>query len=149
MLKRGGIALLIILVGIQVIPTRINESIPESSLDLLKTYEVPEVLANVLTTSCYDCHSNNTKYPWYSKIQPISLLLENHIYKGKAELNLSEFGSYSIRKQKSKLSSMIKQIENKKMPMYSYTLVHKDAIISNEHKKILLDYLNKLKKSLD
>jgi hypothetical protein len=103
-LKGIGLVLLIVLVGLQLFPTRTNQSKDVSSTDFLLTYKVPENIGNILQTSCYNCHSNNTEYPWYSKVQPIGLLLESHINEGKIELNFSEFGSYSIRKQISKLN---------------------------------------------
>lgn len=77
-------------------------------------------------------------------MQPIGWLLEDHINKGKEVLNLSEFGSYSGRKQQSKLTSMISQIEDDKMPLASYTFMHRDARLSLEKKKALIDYLRTL-----
>lgn len=105
-------------------------------------------MGRILHTSCYNCHSNNTDYPWYSRVQPVGLLLENHINKGKAELNFSDFGSYTVRKQKSKLSSMANQVEKDEMPLSSYTFIHREARLSQERKKALLGYLNALQDSL-
>ena len=84
----------------------------------------------------------------YNKIQPVSWLLECHIEDGKADLNFSEFGSYSHRRQKSKLRSMESQIENGEMPLSSYTLMNKDAKISDAEKLLLIEWINKLKDSL-
>ena len=149
LLKRLGIVVLIVLVGIQFIPTSSNqiaEVVPTS--DFIKINKVPEDIGHMLITSCYDCHSNITNYPWYSRVQPVSWFLESHINKGKAELNFSEFGSYSARKQKSKLKSMANQIEKDQMPLSSYTFIHRNARISREGKKVLVDYLNALQDSL-
>lgn len=140
-LKRIGLALLVVLVGLQFIPTRTNQNTEVASSDFIKTNKVPEDVGRMLLTSCYDCHSNNTNYPWYSRVQPVGWLLENHIFKGKAELNLSEFGGYSVRKQKSKLKSMASQVEKDEMPLSSYTLIHRNARLSRESKKTLVDYL--------
>jgi len=147
-LKRIGLAVLVVLVGIQFIPSRTNQDKEVSPSDFITTNRVPENIRHIMRTSCYDCHSNNTDYPWYSRVQPIGWLLEHHIKKGKAELNFSEFGSYSVRKQKSKLSSMANQIEKDEMPLSSYTLIHRDARLSKESKKTLVDYLNALQDSL-
>jgi len=147
--KRLGIAFLIILVGIQFIPTSSNQIAEVASTsDFLKTNKVPEYVGHMLITSCYDCHSNITHYPWYNKIQPIGWLLESHINKGKEQLNFSEFGSYSVRKQKSKLKSMADQIEKDQMPLSSYTLIHRNARLTQESKKAFVDYLNALLDSL-
>lgn len=148
LLKSTGLAILVVLVGIQFIYTRSNQSMEIPSSDFIKTYKVPEDIGRMLHTSCYNCHSNNTNYPWYSRIQPVGWYLQNHINKGKSELNFSEFGSYSVRRQKSKLESMANQIEKNEMPLSSYTIIHRDARFSPRSKKALLDYLNALHDSL-
>ena len=148
LLKRIGLVTLVVLVGLQFIPTRSNQSAEVPSTDFVLTYKVSGEMGRILHTSCYNCHSNNTDYPWYSRVQPIGWLLEHHIKKGKAELNFSEFGSYSVRKQKSKLSSMVSQIGKDEMPLSSYTFIHHEARLSQEYKKVLIDYLNALKDSL-
>lgn len=147
-LKPIGWALLIVLAGIQFIPTRSNHSAEIPSSDFIKTNKVKEDIGRILLASCYNCHSNNTIYPWYSRVQPVGWLLENHIKTGKAELNFSEFGTYSVRKQKSKLKSMANQVERDEMPLSSYTLIHRDARLSKESKKTLVDYLNALQDSI-
>lgn len=149
MLKRIGLALLIVLVGIQFLPSRSNQRAEVLSTDFVKTFNVPENIANSLSTSCYNCHSNTTDYPWYSYVQPVGLLLENHINKGKSELNLSEFGNYSVRKQRSKIKSMISQIEKGEMPIASYTFIHRDARLSPENKETITNYFYKLLDSLE
>ena len=140
-----GLVLLVVLVGLQFFPTGFNHGSTAPQTDFVKTYKVPEQVAQMLHTSCYNCHSNNTNYPWYSKVQPVGWLLENHINKGKEELNFSEFGSYSGRKQQSKLTSMISQVDDDEMPLASYTFIHREARLSAENKKALLDYLKALK----
>lgn len=148
LLKRIGLAILVVLVGLQFMPTRSNQSSIVPSTDFVLTYKVSGEVGHILHTSCYNCHSNNTDYPWYSRVQPVGLLLENHINKGKAELNFSEFGTYSVRKQKSKLKSMVSQIEKGEMPLSSYTFIHRDARLSKDSKKAFIDYLNALQDSL-
>ncbi len=148
LLKWIGLVLLILLVGLQFISTRSNQSSAVPSTDFVKTFKVPVGVENILSVSCYNCHSNNTNYPWYSRVQPVGLYLENHIKKGKAELNFSEFGDYSIRKQKSKLKSMISQVEKDEMPLPAYTIIHRDARLSNDDKKVLVDYLISIQDSL-
>lgn len=144
-LKVIGLVLLVVLVGLQFFPIRFNRSAKVPSSDFVKTYKVPELVAQMLHTSCYNCHSNNTNYPWYSRVQPAGWFLENHINKGKEELNFSEFGAYSSRRQQSKLKSMISQIEDDKMPLASYTFIHRKARLSAEDRKSLVDYLKTIK----
>tara|TARA_R110002050_G_scaffold24157_5_gene64613 strand:- start:2321 stop:2767 length:447 start_codon:yes stop_codon:yes gene_type:complete len=143
-LKITGLVLLVALVVLQFISTRSNQSTTVLSTDFAKTYDVPEDVRSILAVSCYNCHSNNTNYPWYSRVQPVGWYLENHIKKGKEELNLSEFGSYSTRKQKSKLKSMISQVDDGEMPLASYTFIHREACLSENSKKRLVDYLKTL-----
>jgi len=146
--KKVLILLLIVFVGIQFVPTNRNQSTEILDTDFSKTFEVPQDVQQLLETSCYDCHSNNTNYPWYNKIQPVSWFLEHHIEEGKEELNFSDFGSYSGRKQKSKLKSVISQIEDDKMPMPSYTFMHADAKLSEADKKLLINWVANLRDGL-
>ena len=146
--KRIGILLIVVFVGIQFIPTTLNESSEILSSDFIKIYEPSEKISNQLKTSCYDCHSNNTIYPWYNKVQPVSWFLEGHISEAKEELNFSKFGDYSNRKKKSKLKSIISQIKDDEMPLPSYTLIHRDAKFSEKDKKHLEEWLSNLRDSL-
>lgn len=146
--KIGGLLLTVVFVCIQFFSTERNESSLLLATDIDVVYEVPFEVKRVFKTSCYDCHSNNTAYPWYNKIQPVAWLLENHIKKGKAELNFSEFGSYSIRRQRSKLRSIEGQIVDDKMPLRSYTLIHRKARLSKNDKMVVVEWVVKLRDSL-
>lgn len=117
--------------------------------DITKVYDVPKDVQTILTTSCYDCHSNNTAYPWYSYIQPARMFLDGHITEGKEELNFSEFGSYSKRKQESKLKAIVSQVKSGEMPLKSYTLMHQDAKLSVENKKVVIDWIEKTQEHLE
>ncbi len=141
--------LLIVLVGIQLIPTEFNQSDTVPETDFMDVNKPPASVIKTVQTSCYDCHSSNTSYPWYNKVQPMAWYLQHHINEGKDELNFSEWGNFSNRRKKSKLRSIINQIEANEMPLGSYTLVHKDAILSEESKSELIDYINLLKDELE
>lgn len=133
---------------IQLIPTTRNQDEAITTADFMEYYEVPSVIQTKLKQSCYDCHSNNTQYPWYQKIQPISLFLEKHIKEGKEELNFNEFGTLSKRQQKSKLKSIINQINDGEMPLLSYTLIHRDAVFTEKEKEQITLWLNTIRDSL-
>ena len=141
--------LLGLLVGIQFVPTKPNrnEVVPKS--DFMLVNEVPNNIKSVLQESCYDCHSNNTRYPWYNHIQPIAWLLENHISEGKSELNFNEWGNYSWRKKRSKLNSIKDQIRDDEMPLWSYTLMHKEAVLSESEKTTVIYYMQNLQDNLN
>lgn len=117
--------------GDQVLPSHIT-----------KVYTVPDSINAVLATSCYDCHSNNTKYPWYSYIQPTRYFMERHISKGKKVLNFSEFGNYSKRRQESKLESMSKQVKSGKMPLSSYTWLHRNSKLTTQQKEMIINWID-------
>ena len=137
--------LLIVFVGIQFIPTKRNQSESVPDTDFMVVNNVPQNIYNSLQTSCYDCHSNNTSYPWDNKVQPVAWFLENHIEEGKAELNFSEWDSYSNRRKISKLKSIVSQIKENKMPLSSYTMIHKDALLDDIQKKEIIDWINNIK----
>lgn len=111
-----------------------------------KVYVMPQNVQKILSTSCYDCHSNNTHYPWYSYIQPARAFLDSHIKDGKKDLNFSEFGNYSKRKQQNKLKSIVKEIKSGGMPLSSYTLIHRNAIITAAQKQEIITWINTINK---
>jgi hypothetical protein len=86
----------------------------------------PEV-RQILATSCYDCHSNQTTYPWYAEVQPVGWWLANHVESGRRKLNFAEFNTYPIPKQMKKLEAIGDKVRDQKMPLASYTLIHRDA----------------------
>src|SRR5437764_712012 len=122
--KKILFGLLVVLIGIQFIQPARNKNRETLSTDLAKTINIPANVQSILKTACYDCHSNNTNYPWYSRVQPFGWLLARHIKKGKEELNFSEFGSYSLRRQISKLDGIANSVKDGTMPLGSYTMIH-------------------------
>lgn len=147
-LKKIAVVLAIVLIGIQLIPTAKNKTKNNPKTDFLVNFKASEEVTAIFKTSCYDCHSNNTYYPWYSKIQPIRFMMDNHIKNGKKDLNFNEFNTYSKRRQKSKLKSIIGQLEDGEMPLKSYSLLHKEAKLSTGEKKTIIDWIEKIKDSL-
>jgi ribosomal protein S20 len=119
-----------------------------SPLSFSKTFLVPVKVQTILQTSCFDCHSNNSNYPWYSNIQPVRAFMDSHIKEGKENLNFSEFDTYSTRKQQSKLDRMIKQIKSDEMPLVSYTIIHRNAALNKKSKVILLQWIEETKDSI-
>ena len=146
--KKILLAILVVIIVIQFIQPARNKSGQVLSSDISKLYSIPAPVQSVLKNACYDCHSNNTNYPWYSNIQPGGWWLASHIRGGKAELNFSEFGDYSSRKQRSKLNSIAKTIEDGTMPFASYTFIHKNARLTKDQKAVLINWANSTKDSL-
>jgi hypothetical protein len=139
---------LIAFVVIQFFPVDYNQSEIVPQTDFMLVNKVPATVEQSLRVSCYDCHSNNTNYPWYSKIQPSAWYLEHHIKEGKAELNFNEWDDLSDRRKTSKLRSIISQIEDGEMPLDSYTLIHWNAKLDTVAKTQIIEYLQRLKDNL-
>lgn len=137
-------SLLILLVGIQFIPTSINQQEITPYTDIRKVYTIPDNVLTILEVSCFDCHSNNTNYPFYSRIQPMAMLMDKHVREGKEELNFSEFGDYSDRKKRNKLFSIQNQVKDGEMPLSSYTLMHNDAKLTANEKKLIEEWITNL-----
>lgn len=138
----GWLAVLVvaIVLVIQVIPVERNVSTVPPGQSFERTEKVPANVAAILKVSCYDCHSNNTRYPWYSELQPGAWFMAQHIKKGRDELNFDEFNNYSKRRKKAKIKSIISQIEKDEMPLKSYRMMHGNARLSADEKKELLDF---------
>ena len=141
--------LIVVLVGIQWIPPTLNKSKALNENDLFLNYSVPKGIELKIKSACYDCHSNNTFYPWYADFQPFRLIIDKHVVQGKKELNFNEFMLYSNRRKRSKLNSVINQIENKEMPLSSYQLLHSNARINEQEMIDMISWLKKIKDNLD
>lgn len=146
--KKILLALLIVFVLIQFIQPVRNLTNETPSGDITKAINVPDNVKAVLKTACYDCHSNNTHYPWYSRIQPFGWLLAKHISDGKADLNFDEFGTYSLRRRISKMNGIKNSLEDGTMPLSSYTFLHSNARLSKDEKALIIDWSTKTEDSL-
>ncbi|CAN5746027.1 heme-binding domain-containing protein [soil metagenome] len=141
-------AILVAFVLIQFYPKPGKNIAPMSSNDITLAHNVPPDVLQVLKTSCYDCHSNNTVYPWYSKVQPVAMWLGNHIEAGKGELNFSDFGSYPIGRKYKKLEEINEQVTEGEMPLSSYTIIHRDAKLEERQKLLLTHWVTALRDSI-
>ena len=133
-------ALLILFIAIQFVQPARNKSGQVLATDMIKIYSVPDAVRAIFRTACYDCHSNNTRYPWYSNVQPAGWILASHIKNGRSALNFSEFGSYSRRKQTSKLKAITNSLNDGTMPLKSYRLIHRDARLSKDEKTLIINW---------
>jgi hypothetical protein len=145
MAKKIILILLAVLVIIQFIrPERnVSEEII-TARDISKVHPIPENVHQILIKKCYDCHSNNTNYPWYINFQPVGWWLAHHIDEGKEELNFSEFSTYDKKKADHKLEEVGEVLEDGSMPLESYTLIHTEAKISAEEKEAINTWLKSL-----
>ena len=147
-LKRTFQILLLAFIVIQFIRPAKNKAEGVSQNDISKIYPVPENVQAILKTSCYDCHSNNTVYPWYAQIQPVAWWLNNHIQDGKKDLNFSEFASYRIRRQYIKLEQINELVKKGEMPLDSYLWIHKYAKLDEQQKLTLANWVTSVRDTI-
>ncbi|MFN2439724.1 MAG: heme-binding domain-containing protein [Chitinophagaceae bacterium] len=145
MIKKIFLIIVTIFVTIQFIRPAKNTSVDKKdnlNNNISSVYPVPENVEGILKASCYDCHSNNTYYPWYSNIQPVGWWMQFHVNEGKLELNFDEFGTYNKEKQNKKLEEIIEEIKIDKMPLASYVRMHKEARLTSQEKNILTEWVS-------
>jgi hypothetical protein len=140
MLKRILLFLLIAFVIIQFIHPKPNRSTGDQPNAVGKVYTVPENVKGILAKACNDCHTNNTRYPWYSKIQPVDWWLDSHIKEGKTKINFDEYTNKPLRYQYHKMEETIEMVKDGNMPLKSYTWIHKDAILTTDEKDQLINW---------
>ena len=147
-LKTIGWLLLIALIAIQFFHPKknIHEGVQPNAIS--KKFQVSADVKIILDKACMDCHSNNTRYPWYANLQPVGWLLAKHIKDGKVALNFSEFSNYSERRQLSKLKAIRNSVKDGSMPITAYTLMHRYAKLSTQNRALFLQWTLKIIDSL-
>lgn len=121
MKKKLLIAILILVVGIQFVP--VDRTNPPVTREL----HVEATTAQIFRRACYDCHSNETNWPWYSYVAPVSWLVARDVHQGRRELNFSEWGTYSARRADHKLEEIVEKVEKGEMPLPIYLPLHPEA----------------------
>ncbi|SDB24402.1 Haem-binding domain-containing protein [Flavobacteriaceae bacterium MAR_2010_188] len=109
----------------------------------------PEVVMTILETSCFDCHSAHTEYPWYNNITPVNYWLANHVNDGKKHFDMSKWDEYSLKQKDHKMEELIEMVEDKEMPLDSYTWAHSEANLSEEQIKSVIDWGEKVRLKLE
>lgn len=145
MLKKIAYIIIALLVIIQLF--RINTTNPAVVLenDFINVTNPSEEVKTILQTACYNCHSNATKYPWYSNVAPVSWWLKDHINEAREELNFSEWETYNLAKKANVLEEATEEVEEGEMPLSSYTIMHGEAKLSPEQIKMLIQFFETLK----
>ena len=141
-----GLAVILIVIQFFGPDTSVPES--EASKDFITITEPPQQVATILKSACYDCHSYQTKYPWYASISPVSWWLQDHIDHGRDEFNLSLWADYSTNRADHKLEEAIELLEAEEMPLPSYTWIHSGARLSDQERSVLSAWFSSLRESL-
>jgi uncharacterized membrane protein len=131
--------LIITFIAMQLIP--LEKSNPK--VDATLTLQAPQEVQKILTNSCYDCHSNETKWPWYSNVAPVSFYITNRINEGRKALNFSIWNEIDEETKVKRLQRAIITVKNGMMPKLSYSMVHEDTKLSLEEKKVLVEWFEK------
>ncbi len=132
MAKKIMIGLLVAVLLMQVMQPIKNQSDTPSENDISSVYALPAGVHDTLVKKCYDCHSNNTHYPWYVHIQPIGWWMASHVKEGKDHLNFSEFKTYEPKRANHKLEEVSEEIGEGHMPIESYLWLHPEAKVTDE-----------------
>jgi len=140
MVKKILLGLLVLLLAIQVIRQPKNLG-PAAGPDDLITRTAPDPdIGRLITTACYDCHSNHTRYPWYAEVQPVGWWLASHVKEAKGKLNFSTFGQYTPKRAAHKLEQCADEITDGGMPLASYKLAHPEARLTPDQRKLLANW---------
>ena len=144
MIKKIAISVLILLVVLQFVrpPRNLAEGISEN--DISKTYGIPDAVHSIFVEKCYDCHSNNTIYPWYTNVQPVGWWMNYHIEDGKKHLDFSEFKTYTDKKANHKLEELSEMVVDGLMPIESYLWMHRNAKVSSEEVSMINNWIQSL-----
>jgi hypothetical protein len=142
--RKIGVLLIIIVVVMQFIQPKKNRSEGLGENDVSKVYALSDGLHKTLVNKCYDCHSNNTRYPWYFHIQPIGWWLAAHVHDGKEQLNFSTFKTYDAEKASHKLEEIAEVVTEKSMPLKAYTFFHEEAKLTAEDERAIFAWLDSL-----
>ena len=139
-LKWVALVVVVVLIGLQFVrPARTNPAVDQSQTIHARLLVNPQVAA-ILDRSCQDCHSNSTRWPWYSNVAPVSWIVIDDVNQGRSHLNLSEWGSLDNRKAEKKLEEICEEVEDGAMPLPSYTRIHRSAKLSPEDVKTLCEW---------
>ncbi|MBO9691295.1 heme-binding domain-containing protein [Chryseobacterium sp.] len=149
LIKTGAGFVVLLLIVIQFFDTDKNIAVVPSENAIEKHYRVPDHAQGILKTSCYDCHSNTTAYPWYNNIQPVKWWLADHVTSGKRHFNFDEFNSYSKEKKLKKLDEVAETIREGEMPLTSYTIVHQNAKLSDTQRSEIEQWVKEVKKQIE
>ncbi len=141
--KKIGWLLLFVFVVAQFFGPEKNEGDISSITSFIEETNPPENVHIILKETCFDCHSNVTRYPWYSNITPINYWMADHVRVGKGDLNFSEWKSYSLRKKAHKMKEIYEEVEQDKMPLDSYRWTHSEANLSEDEVKLVVDWAKK------
>ena len=140
MKNRILIGLVVLFVLLQLIPSPLPEVSKENPQDFLQNNPVPEAIATMLRANCYDCHSNETHYPWYSYVAPVSWLVKRDTEMGREHLNFSGWQGFEKAAMADAYYEIAEEVAEGEMPMKIYPLMHSDARLTDEQRQAIAQW---------
>ena len=137
------IAGLAVLAGVQAIPVDRSNPPVEATRTIFASEALPAKVETVLRRSCQDCHSNQTHWPWYSYVAPISWVVAHDVHAARRQMNLSEWASYSAKKRESRLNGICEQVVNGDMPEGKYALIHRRARVNEDERAAICQWVER------
>jgi len=137
--------LLVVLIVAQFFGPEKNQGDLASIDAFLKETNPPENVKAILKETCYDCHSDVTRYPWYNNITPVNYWLAEHVNDGKKHFNFSNWVGNSVKRKDHKMEELIEMVEEKEMPLQSYTITHSEAKLSDEQIKAVVNWAEQVR----
>lgn len=134
----GGIA--VIGIAVQFVPNELPAVEPNNPGDLIGSGIVSEEISGILITSCYDCHSNETQYPWYSNVAPVSWLVSKDVREAREELNFSTWQDYDMMEKLEKLDDIAIEVKEGEMPLGIYTVIHSSAKLDDAQRQLIVEW---------
>jgi len=147
-IRKVLIFLLVTLLVMQFVRPARNLGSAIGANDVSHFVHTPDTVLRILQSSCYDCHSNHTDYPWYANINPVGLWLRNHINDGKEAINFSDLSGFSKKKLDHRFGDISESVEKREMPLSSYTLIHRYAILDSGQITILKTWVDSARKEI-
>lgn len=141
--KKIAWALLLVFIGMQFIRPEKNLDSGDHLAAFLNETNPPAEVRELLKTSCYDCHSNNTVYPWYNNVAPVSYWLADHVKEGKGHLNFSAWNTYDAKRKDHKLEEVVETVEEGEMPLNEYTWTHEGARLTQAQREAIIEWAKK------
>ena len=134
-LKRIVLALALLMILVQLLPVDISNPTVQPANSIYAVEAVPDNVRAIFDSSCNNCHSNQTRWPWYSHVAPLSWIVAHDVHRGRSLMNFSVWGTYTQKKRDEKLEDICDQLMNGDMPDGKYLLVHRNARLSEEQKE--------------
>ncbi|WP_455169973.1 heme-binding domain-containing protein [Aegicerativicinus sediminis] len=148
MLKKILLVLLVIFVVAQFFGPEKNQGDIQSVEPFLNETKPNAEVTAILKETCFDCHSSFTRYPWYDKITPVNYWLAEHVEDGKKHLDFSQWSTYEAKKKDHKLEELIEMVEEKEMPLPSYTWTHKEANLSDDQIEAVISWAKNVRSNI-